>query len=428
MNKGITSLLLGASLLAVLLIVGSSQAYVLLGHDWNYTGGSPITVDVYVFPNCSDPTAPNELTSIQNALNTWSNGGADFQYNYAGPHYNVGWSYNGNNEVSWDNGGGGALATTALWMFGGNIYEADVAFWDEWTWNTNWPTGFQFDVESVGLHELGHVLGLNHSQYFWAVMWAYINAGEVQRDLSSDDVDGIIAIYGTSGGPSLSVTLTPTGSVNIPGSGGSIPYDMQIHNNVGYTVNFDGWTEFEESGGGGYYQLVLLRTGMALSAGGTIFRSMVLTVSGSVPNGTYTYSGKVGSYYGGPTIIDQDSFEFYKYGGDSNEPYVWETTATGWDDELGLVSIIPESFRVGGAYPNPFNPETTIQFDLPQLTPVKLTIFDPQGRRMVELVNGELDAGHYGVTWNAAGYTSGTYVYRLSTDQGQTYGKVVLMK
>jgi len=428
MNKWKKLVVPGAIAMTSLLFVGSSQAYVLLGHDWNYLGGSPITVDVYVNPNCADPSAPDELGSLQSALNTWSNAGANFEFNYAGQHYNVGWSYNGNNEISWDYGGGGALATTALWMSGGNIWEADIAFWDEYTWNTSWPTISQFDVETVGLHEQGHVLGLGHSQYSWAVMWYAIYGGEVQRDLSTDDIDGIIAIYGSLGGPSLTVTLTPTGSVNIPGSGGSIPYNVEIHNNVTYTLNFDGWTEFEESGGGGYYEMVIFRPDLSIGVGGNISRSLVLTIAGSVPNGTYTYYARVADYYGAPTLIDEDSFEFFKYGDDGSEPWVWETTSTGWDDAVSTAPVIPELFQVSQAYPNPFNPETTIQFDLSEATRINLAIFDMQGRKVVDLLSGEMDAGRYGVRWNAAGYPSGTYFYRLSTDLGQASGKLVLMK
>lgn len=415
--------------LIVVVMAMPSQAYVLTGRSWNWLGGSPITVNMKVNPNCADATAPNELASLQSAMQTWTDCGADFAFYYAGPTSVTGASYNGQNDMCWNSGSsGGALATTYTWFIGSNITQADVVFWDgPWTWNTNWPTYTQFDVESVGLHELGHVLGLDHSQYNWAVMWYSINWGEVQRDLSSDDIDGAIAIYGSSGGPSLSVTVTPTGSVNIPSSGGSIPYDLTVHNNTGSTVYFDGWSEFEQVGGS-YTQLVIFRPDIWVPGGNTIARSAVLTVSGTVPDGTYDYFLRAGDYYA-PTIIDEDSFQFFKYGGDGSAPWIAETFDTGWGQEgVQLEWAIPDHFQVTGAYPNPFNPETTIEFDLPEASHVALSIYDLQGRLVAEVVDGTMDAGHYGVTWNAAEYSSGTYIYRLSSDAGEANGKLVLLK
>jgi len=90
--------------------------------------------------------------------------------------------------------------------------------------------------------------------------------------------------------------------------------------------------------------------------------------------------------------------------------------------------VIPERFQVSGAYPNPFNPETTIQFDLPKVAHLNLAIYDLQGRKMVDLLDGALEAGHYTAKWNAANYPSGTYIYRLTSDLGNVSGKLVLMK
>jgi hypothetical protein len=86
--------------------------------------------------------------------------------------------------------------------------------------------------------------------------------------------------------------------------------------------------------------------------------------------------------------------------------------------------------------PNPFNPETTIRYDLPDAggrTRVHLTIYDVAGRRVRELVNEDKNAGRYSVIWNGRDdhgipVSSGVYFYRLNAAKQQQTRKLVLLK
>ena len=64
-------------------------------------------------------------------------------------------------------------------------------------------------------------------------------------------------------------------------------------------------------------------------------------------------------------------------------------------------------------YPNPFNPGTTIQYILPQRSRVTLSVYDPLGRRVATLVEGEEQAGEHSVWFDAGRLASGVYFYRL---------------
>jgi hypothetical protein len=83
-------------------------------------------------------------------------------------------------------------------------------------------------------------------------------------------------------------------------------------------------------------------------------------------------------------------------------------------------TTIPEQFNLYQNYPNPFNPSTKIKFDIPS-SPlslgegqgVKLVIYDILGREVSVLVNQQLKPGTYEINWNAAGYPSGAYFYKL---------------
>ncbi|KAI4320665.1 hypothetical protein MLD38_034120 [Melastoma candidum] len=61
-------------------------------------------------------------------------------------------------------------------------------------WSTN-PTGIQVDLESVALHEIGHILGLGHSDNDWAIMGRYFGYGRTKKTLTDDDIKGIQALY-----------------------------------------------------------------------------------------------------------------------------------------------------------------------------------------------------------------------------------------
>jgi 5'-nucleotidase len=82
--------------------------------------------------------------------------------------------------------------------------------------------------------------------------------------------------------------------------------------------------------------------------------------------------------------------------------------------------VTPTAMKLAQNSPNPFNPSTTIAFSLDRSGPVRLDVFDLQGRLVRSLVDGAREAGEYRVTWDGrsdagAPAASGTYVYRLET-------------
>jgi len=85
------------------------------------------------------------------------------------------------------------------------------------------------------------------------------------------------------------------------------------------------------------------------------------------------------------------------------------------------------------ASPNPFNPETTIRFDIPAAGHVQMAVFDAAGRRVVGLVDGERDAGSHVIPWNglsssADPLSSGVYFLRLEHSSGAKTLKLVLLR
>lgn len=89
---------------------------------------------------------------------------------------------------------------------------------------------------------------------------------------------------------------------------------------------------------------------------------------------------------------------------------------------------IPSQYKLSQNYPNPFNPDTNIEFDIPKYNKVRVEIFDISGKKVEELVNQNLNAGHYQVQWDASKYSSGAYILKLTTADYSATSKMMLVK
>ena len=88
----------------------------------------------------------------------------------------------------------------------------------------------------------------------------------------------------------------------------------------------------------------------------------------------------------------------------------------------------PTSYRLYSNYPNPFNPTTTIRFDLPYKSLVSVKVYNLQGREVMSLVDSNMDAGYHSVRWNAEAMSSGVYLIVLKSSDKSLIEKVVLLK
>ncbi|MBI3110021.1 MAG: T9SS type A sorting domain-containing protein [Ignavibacteriales bacterium] len=93
-----------------------------------------------------------------------------------------------------------------------------------------------------------------------------------------------------------------------------------------------------------------------------------------------------------------------------------------------ISSQVPELFKLHQNFPNPFNPTTTIAFDIRQPGHVLLKVTDVLGREVKTLVNEAHGPGSYKVTFDAGGLPSGTYLYSLQTGESSTFMKMLLVK
>ena len=89
---------------------------------------------------------------------------------------------------------------------------------------------------------------------------------------------------------------------------------------------------------------------------------------------------------------------------------------------------LPEGYQLSQNFPNPFNPETEIQYAIPQDGRVSLKVYNITGAQVATLVSGEQTAGSYSVRWNARDLASGVYFCRLEAGEYSEMVKMVLMR
>jgi len=98
--------------------------------------------------------------------------------------------------------------------------------------------------------------------------------------------------------------------------------------------------------------------------------------------------------------------------------------ATGTGDD----SKLPHRAFLRHNYPNPFNSATTIEYGLPEAGQVRIDIYDLLGRKVETLVDEEMRAGRHRVVWDASGYSSGVYFYRIETGDFVDTKRMVYLK
>lgn len=142
----------------------------------------------------------------------------------------------------------------------------------------------------------------------------------------------------------------------------------------------------------------------------------------------------IGSVRGSGTTTSTTAYRFTDNSA-VNGIYTYRLKQIDFDGSYEFSQVIevnvgtPSEFALYQNYPNPFNPSTMISFALPQRDNVSLKIYDILGNEVALLLSGKLEAGNHTVEFNAAGLSSGVYLYQLQNSAGNAlYGKMNLLK
>lgn len=381
--------------------------------------------------------------------------GFDFPY-YDNNYYNQVWVCS-NGWISFSSGQGTAYNNATI-PTAGSPNNIICPYWDDLTPSTNSRIYYYDDIANnrfiVEFNDVPHY-STGGMYTFEAIFYTNGDVDFLYQELTPGDPnsatvgfenasgsEGVLVTYNGSGPlnplagmairiysvapetPTLELTLTPAVTpIQIPGNGGTFDYEFLLDNTGTTTAFIDVWMVATLPNGSDYQ--VALKPDVTIPAGVSVLRELTQNVPSNAPAGNYVYHGYAGNH---PNIVyAEDSFPFTKLAGDGlvNPDNSWNLY--GWDG-LGFAVDIPDVFAMHGAYPNPFNPETTIDFDVPETGMVQLIIYDIQGREVARLADGVYPAGYHQASFNASVLSSGVYFARfIAADYNRTQ-KLLLVK
>ncbi|KAA3617499.1 MAG: T9SS C-terminal target domain-containing protein [Calditrichaeota bacterium] len=285
------------------------------------------------------------------------------------------------------------------------------------------------------------------------------SSGDGLRAYSYDGDSFINTAHIYNGDDAESVAVNSNGTVFVAyGDSGlyAYRYDDTSFTNIGH-INDEGWANGVVVGQGGTIFLANGEDGLrAYNFDGVSFTNTAhvnnVDEKGFAHDVTIGLEGTV-FLTGG-----DDGLRAYDYNGTSftNTAHIYDSTgsahgvAVGPDGTIflanwegGLVAYTyspisgfadkllrsPIQFVLSHNYPNPFNPSTTIKYQLPKTSKVDLSIYNLLGQKVISLVNKKQQSGQYAIEWDASGFSTGVYYYQLKTDRGYIKTrKLILLK
>ena len=205
-----------------------------------YSSWGTLNVPFYVNPANLDVSASAAISALQAGMGVWNTqSGTSFRFSYAGQSSTTTSSRDGKNVIIFRSGTSG-IAATYVWTSGGLLTEADIVFWDGGTkffTGTSGCSGGAY-IEDIAAHELGHALGLQHSNVSSATMYpTYSSCSTGWRTLASDDIAGVRTLY--ANGPGEADT-PPTVSILAPTNGATASSSTSITFSGSATDTTDG--------------------------------------------------------------------------------------------------------------------------------------------------------------------------------------------
>ena len=231
-----------------------------------------------------------------------------------------------------------------------------------------------------------------------------------------------------TGPPPLSVTLAPYGTpIQIPANGGQFEFNISLSNSGSTAEIIDLWTMITLPNGNEYGPIMNV-SDFNLLAGANPERDRSQAIPAGAPAGDYTYDAYLGDYPN--TIFSEDHFDWAKSAVADGGPMVDNWSNWGEDFSSGLTDdrIIPTEFAFHAAYPNPFNPQTNLNFDIAEAGNVNLTVYDVQGRVAAGIIDGWYSPGNYTLKFDGRNLASGIYFAKLQTGEFSKTQKLMLIK
>ncbi len=279
---------------------------------------------------------------------------------------------------------------------------------------------------TTGIMNPGHTDGLEYA------FWNRYHPGAAPLQSGIPTSSGRAVKFTTNipirGPRPLTIDIEPISPpIVIPPQGGSFRYTAFVADTGSYIIDFDAWVHATLPNGLQFGPL-LVRVGNRIEPGMSFTRTVTQYIPGQAGPGNYLINAFLGDY-NTREVWTTDSLPFSKSGSDPGFYGEWKTF--GWDGEIpkaGIEPSLPLEFSLLPPSPNPFNPAAALCFRLPVASPVKIAVYDVNGREAALLTEGFFPAGSHQVEWNAAGNPSGVYFAIMNAGDFKQVRKLLLLK
>ncbi len=208
------------------------------------------------------------------------------------------------------------------------------------------------------------------------------------------------------------VQWTATGVIICTASGDQIFSQLTSDGNNGAYIT---WEDHRNAGNSDIYAQRISSTA-ALNWAATGYE--ICTVTNDQLRPSLVSNGNLGAIVVWQDYRSGSSFDVYEVG--------FNTSGIIGIDPFG--NNTPDKYSLSQNYPNPFNPKTIINYGIKASGNVKISVFDVLGQNISVLVNEVQNAGEHSVTWDASGYPSGVYFYKLESGTFTANKKMILIK
>ncbi len=263
--------------------------------------------------------------------------------------------------------------------------------------------------------------------------WNLVNSGLTNLDTRSIFSDGSSLFVGTHGGGGIFRSTDNGSNWSVTNSGLTMKY-VYSFTSIGTNLFAGTWSAgvFRTTNNGTNWTPA--NTGLPSSAIYALVASGSNLFAGTFGSGVYLSTNNGDSWSevnNGLTALSVNALAIcgsYLYaGGDASG--VWRRPLaemiTDVDDNQNDLAT---DFNLEQNFPNPFNPTTTISYELPFASNVKLNVYDELGKVVASLVDEQQNAGAYSVVFDGSKLSSGIYFYRFHTDNFTQTRKLVLLK
>jgi hypothetical protein len=208
------------------------------------------------------------------------------------------------------------------------------------------------------------------------------------------------------------VQWTATGVIICTATGDQIFSQLTSDGNNGAYIT---WEDHRNAGNSDIYAQ-RIASNAALNWAATGYE--ICTVGNDQLRPSLVSNGNLGAIVVWQDFRSGNEFDVYEVG--------FNTTGIIGIDPFG--NITPDEYSLSQNYPNPFNPVTIINYGIKASGNVKISVYDILGENISVLLDEVQNAGEHSVTWDASGYPSGVYFYKLESGSFTSNKKMILIK